>query len=514
MEIPDRLKKVEEFIESQSTQKELLGEISAQLELLNQHVFDNGKETGENSFNNDKGRPPNTGSHGLGRFSSFLPKTLKIDFPRYDGRNDPTTWIGKAEKYFSLHDIAHSDKVTLASFYLEGDALLWFQTLEHEIIYVTWEDFRLGILSRFGPTQFEDPFSQLIRLKQTSTVIEYQTRFERVLAKVGNLAQDKKVSCFVTGLRDSIRTDVQAHCPSTLTIAIGLAKLYEARDQAQKKPNQSVVRSARPAPTSNNSNFSTTTTIKRMTPEELNERRRNGLCFHCNDKYSPGHNCAKLFRIEAYWEEGDNDVEMEIEEEADSDPKISLHAMAGGHTSETMRLFGGIMGQSVMILVDSGSTHNFISSQAARRLQLQPNNKGGMRVLVASGERLESPGQCLNVPIKLQRVTFIIDFFILPLEGFDIVLGTQWLRTLGSIEWNFEKLYMSFLWDSKKVTLKGINAVHNKVVVVVLGSRIYRGNQEVLVHWKGLSLAEASWESREDLVQRYPDFNFGDEVAS
>ncbi|TXG66291.1 hypothetical protein EZV62_007566 [Acer yangbiense] len=418
MDIPDRLKKVEEFIESQSTQKELPGLILAQLELLNQHVFGKGKETGENSFNNDNGRPLNTGSHGLGRFNYFLPKTLKIDFPHYDSRNDPTTWIGKAEKYFSLHDIAHSDKVTLASFYLEGDALLWFQTLEHEIIYVTWEDFRPGILSRFGPTQFEDPFSQLIRLKQTSAVIEYQTRFERVLAKVGNLAQDKKVSCFVTGLRDSIRIDVQAHCPSTLTMVIGLAKLYEARDQAQKKPNH------------------------------------------------PGHNCAKLFRIEAYWEEGDNDVEMEIEEEVDSDPKNSLHAMAGGHTSETMRLFGSIMGQSVMILVDSGSTHNFISSQAARRLQLQPNNKGGMRVLVASGERLESPGQCLNVPIKLQRVTFIIDFFILPLEGFDIVLGKQWLRTLGSIEWNFEKLYMSFMWGSKKVTLKGINAVHNKVVVV------------------------------------------------
>ncbi|KAK0578199.1 hypothetical protein LWI29_006640 [Acer saccharum] len=298
----------------------------------------------------------------------------------------------------------------------------------------------------------------------TSTVIEYQTRFERVLAKVGNLAQDKKVSCFMTGLRDSIRTDVQAHCPSTLTMAIGLAKLYEARDQAQKKPNQSVVHSARPAPTSNNSNFSTTTTIKRMTPEELNERRRNGLCFHCNDKYSPGHNCAKLFRIEAYWEEGDNDVEMEIEEEADSDPKISLHAMAGGHTSETMRLFGGIMGQSVMILVDSGSTHNFISSQAARQLQLQPNNKGGMRVLVASGERLESPGQCLNVPIKLQRLG----------EGQSVLPSLPDLNNADE-----------FIPSPQ----------------AVLGSRIYRGNKEVLVHWKGLSPAEASWESREDLVQ-------------
>ena len=48
-------------------------------------------------------------------------------------------------------------------------------------------------------------------------------------------------------------------------------------------------------------------------PEELAEWRKKGLCFHCNNKYNPGHNCPKFFKIEACWEEEDNDVEMEIE---------------------------------------------------------------------------------------------------------------------------------------------------------------------------------------------------------
>jgi hypothetical protein len=38
--------------------------------------------------------------------------------------------------------------------------------------------------------------------------------------------------------------------------------------------------------------------IKRLTPEELNERQEKGLCFKCNDKYGPGHRCKKLFMIE------------------------------------------------------------------------------------------------------------------------------------------------------------------------------------------------------------------------
>ncbi|KAK4859694.1 hypothetical protein QYF36_010103 [Acer negundo] len=63
MDIPDRLKEVEESVEYLSTQKELLGQISAQLEQLNQHVFGKEKEIGEHSFNNDNGRSPNRGSH-------------------------------------------------------------------------------------------------------------------------------------------------------------------------------------------------------------------------------------------------------------------------------------------------------------------------------------------------------------------------------------------------------------------------------------------------------------------
>lgn len=65
--------------------------------------------------------------------------------------------------------------------------------------------------------------------------MEYQGHFEKLLAKVGHLSQDRKVSCFLTGLRDSIRTDVQANRPTTLTMTIGLARLFEASNSDQKK---------------------------------------------------------------------------------------------------------------------------------------------------------------------------------------------------------------------------------------------------------------------------------------
>ncbi|KAL5842733.1 hypothetical protein ACOSQ3_013336 [Xanthoceras sorbifolium] len=243
---------------------------------------------------------PSINSNSL---SSSIPKMMKLDFPIYDGRDDPTTW---------LHDIAESDKVTLASFHLEGD------------------------ISKMGSppgltNQFEDYFVELIKLREIGSVMDYQCKFERLLAKIEILAPEKKVSCFVADLKDNVQTDVQANRLTTLTMTIGLAKLYEARDNKKSAP---ATQEHRPVPSQ---------AVKRMTPEELTERRKKGLCFHCHDKYAPGHNCAKNFPIEACWEEGENDVEMEIDDEIQEVvPEISLHAIIGCHKGDDELVLCGI----------------------------------------------------------------------------------------------------------------------------------------------------------------------------
>ena len=68
-------------------------------------------------------------------------------------------------------------------------------------------------------------------------------------------------------------------------------------------------------------NGSASTPIKRLTTEEINEKRKKELCFKCNERYGREHRCKKLFMIQACFNDSDADEEMEI---IDSAPKILL----------------------------------------------------------------------------------------------------------------------------------------------------------------------------------------------
>ena len=203
--------------------------------------------------------------------------------------------------------------------------------------------------------------------------------------------------------------------------------------------------------------------IRRLTLAELKNRRDKGLCYNCDEKFGPGHHCKKLFLIEGSWsddEEDDGKVLEEIEEKGEEENEtvgISLHAIAGTQAPQTMWVRGYMGKKMITILVDLGSTHNFLSERVARRLRLQPKNDGRLQVTVASGVRLINLGKCLGVRVVLQGITITVDFYILPLEGYDAVLGAQWLMTLGPILWDFSKMQMKFSMEGKEVMLQGMS---------------------------------------------------------
>nr|GLL22190.1 uncharacterized protein LOC109155092 [Ipomoea trifida] len=101
-----------------------------------------------------------------------------------------------------------------------------------------------------------------------------------------------------------------------------------------------------------------------------------------------------------------------------------------------------IEGTPLLALVDTGSTHNFINTSTALGLALPTAPRPGVKVVVANGDSLSSTCLCEQVLVSKGSDSFLVNLFQIPLVGFDLVLGIQWLSTLGPIWWDFNSLTM------------------------------------------------------------------------
>ena len=115
--------------------------------------------------------------------------------------------------------------------------------------------------------------------------------------------------------------------------------------------------------------------FKPLTPDEMAERHKQGLCYNCDEPYVRGHKCARLFYLEAsdYIIEEPEEDDVALAAAASSqlsfdpeEPLISLSTITGIRTEDTMQLRVQIGAHEFTALLDSSSTHNFISTAAAR----------------------------------------------------------------------------------------------------------------------------------------------------
>jgi hypothetical protein len=77
----------------------------------------------------------------------------------------------------------------------------------------------------------------------------------------------------------------------------------------------------------------------------MEDRRKRGLCYSCDVKWSRGHVCEgpKLFLIEEVESEDIEELdEATLEEVVEEEHEISLNAITGTPTPKTMRLVGWV----------------------------------------------------------------------------------------------------------------------------------------------------------------------------
>jgi hypothetical protein len=126
------------------------------------------------------------------------------------------------------------------------------------------------------------------------------------------------------------------------------------------------------------------------------------------------------------------------------EPVISLNALTGFSAPQTLKLIGYIKNQKVIILIDSGSTHNFIHRCIAQETHCYIHAVNNFQIIIANGGSMKCGERCENVRLQIGQYNMKSHMFAIDMGGCDIVLGAKWLRTLGPILMDFKELTMQF----------------------------------------------------------------------
>ena len=187
--------------------------------------------------------------------------------------------------------------------------------------------------------------------------------------------------------------------------------------------------------------------FRRLTTAEQLERRRQGLCFNCDEQYARGHVCKRLFYLETVDEYATAEDEGAVPPEDSATPVeeptanalvVSMYALAGIRTENTMLLPVSLKGERLLALLDTGSTHTFLQGHVMRRLGLSSLGAAQLHVTVASGERLPCEGIGRDIPLSIGGASYPVTCVGLALGCFDFIIGVDFLRTLGPLTWGFD----------------------------------------------------------------------------
>ncbi|XP_012845769.1 PREDICTED: uncharacterized protein LOC105965752 [Erythranthe guttata] len=327
------------------------------------------------------------------------------------------------------------DRVHCAIFLLRNEARHWWEGIKEgtNLETLPWTDFKVQFFEKyFSKDVRAHKLKEFLELRQGDLpMIEYIRRFERGCLYAPFIARDaeEKKNHFIRGLQPEIRRDIRMSDASTFRQLVDKA-LMAAQDE------QDIQNSRRPQGVTQRpwkkNNFGNrpfrgkgTQPIRQPTgPPPPSPRptcpkcgkSHSGECVHgtrsCFRCHQPGHMVKECPKPPP---NVPGRVFAMTQEQIDQDPSM----IAG-------TIF--ILEEPIYALIDSGSTHSFISKDIIAHLNLEPNRLNyEYRILIPSGEEMCSNLVIINCPIRVHTQTMNFNLILLPIQNFKVILGMDWL---------------------------------------------------------------------------------------
>ncbi|KAJ3684964.1 hypothetical protein LUZ61_014128 [Rhynchospora tenuis] len=361
----------------------------------------------------------------------------------------------------------------MAALHFTDEAQEWFECFQENSPNVSWSVLVTEIMDRFQSDTSSNPIGDFKRVHQSGKVGDYIKAFEKAKSRL--MFETKITSSvlfiqgFIEGLKEEIRYAVEILNPTTLNQAFSFARKAELNldtvDKRSKSPfrpwqpqvdkgtkGKEIVVHQRGEPSAIVPHHSN----KELTREQM---RALKLCFYCKEKYTPGHKCAQkaIHSLQADEVSPEHHNEpLYIEYVRQSTPDINQsddeieHAMISmcipNETTNfiTLKFKGELDKVPIQILIDTGSTHSFINPSLINPDIRTISQTTPLLVRIANGTSMSSTTKCEGVNFILQNHQLTGEVRLLDIQGYDMILGMDWLSLHGpmTIDWHQGKVLL------------------------------------------------------------------------
>jgi hypothetical protein len=388
---------------------------------------------------------------------------LHAELPKFNGRPNESLsmWIFQANNVFRARGIENLDRLPYVSTCLGEAALAWYHNwytaieLGNSQPIASWHEFELGIRAAFEPPRQQQLLrTQLRNLKQTTSTQNYTYSFRAILGQIASMHEEDKISYYLHGLHPKLRGDVETKEPQLLEDAIKVAITLDQIRPSSVSPFP-VMRTAHKLPfqkgpvTQNPDSkpipmeigtISTRLSSKRQGNKEPEYYKK--YCSKCpryghTDEECRTHPSLKsnstLNLVEA------NPIPSFFENNDDNSDDNMLQMFISKHNGKLneLLLFHGIVNNNAArILVDSGASFDYISSDFVKQHNLQTTPISARNVTVADGTPYKTSAMLKGADVYIGNFRTNINLHTFPLTTCDIILGKPFLfRYNPLIDW-------------------------------------------------------------------------------